>query len=284
MRVITQLKKNGFYKNLGLDLSVLSLCPSMKAQILRSTIAKQSTVQARDLVPEFKQELKPGSYEILRWEHAPNGHQRVTFAEKQGRHQTWLIWGDDIECEGESRKIQLKVPYYSQRDNQSSEWWRQCNTSSHAMVLNYLKPGSVASDDDYFQRFVRPIGDTTDWNVHTQALKRFGIESEYRQDLDFADLEKSLMLGFPVAIGVLHKGSIAAPAGGHVLVITGMDEEKGIFYANDPWGVGFSYADHNGRSVEYPMYPSLDRRWLADGERSGWGRLITAVDGKAAKL
>lgn len=256
----------------------------MKAEIIRSTIAKQSTVQAKALAPQFKCELKPGTYDIDRWEYAANGHQKVTFAEKWCGHQTWMIWSDDIQCDGEKSIIELKVPYYSQRDNQSSEWWRQCNTSSHAMLLNYLKPGSVASDDDYFQRYVRPVGDTTDWGVHTQALKRFGIESVYRQDLDFGNLKKSLTLGFPVAIGVLHKGPVAAPSGGHILVIIGMDEEKGVFYANDPWGTGFSYADYNGKKVEYPMYPSLDRRWLADGDKSGWGRLITAIDGKLTGL
>lgn len=249
----------------------------MQATVIRQTIAKQSTAQSKSLPPEFKAELKPGQYEIIRWEYAAGNHQRVTFQEKIGDFQTWLVWGDDVDCPGENRTVQLKVPYYSQRDNQSSEWWRQCNTSSHAMLLNFLKPGAVASDDDYFQRHVRPYGDTTDWGVHSQALKRFGIESEYRQNLDYGDLEASLLKGYPVAIGVLHKGPWNAPAGGHVLVITGMDKQRGIFFANDPWGGGFAYADHNGRGVEYPIFPSLDRRWLADGDRSGWGRVILSV-------
>lgn len=256
----------------------------MQATVIRTTIAKQSTVQAKDLAPQFKAELKAGNYEIIRSEPAVNGHQRVTFTSKISNYQTWLVWGDDITCPNDSKKVQLKVPYYSQRDNQSSEWWRQCNTSSHAMILNYLKPGSVASDDDYFRRYVDPYGDTTDWNVHTQALKRFGIDSVYRQDLSFGDLERSLSLGFPVAIGVLHKGTIAAPAGGHILVIVGMDTDRSVFYANDPWGVGFSYVDYNGQGVEYPMYPSLDRRWLVDGDNTGWGRIITAIDGKPTGL
>lgn len=256
----------------------------MHAQIVRSTIAKQSTVQARDLAPQFKTELSPGCYTIDRWEWAPAGHQRVTFAAAIAGYKTWLLWGDDIQCEDESTAINLKVPYYSQRDNRSPEWWRQCNSSSHAMILNCIKPGSVASDDEYIQRYVTPHGDTTDWAVHTRALRRFGIESVYLQDLDFADLEKSLLLGFPVAIGVLHKGTISMPAGGHVLVITGMDKQKGLFYANDPWGEGFCYSNHNGKNVAYPINPTLERRWLVDGENSGWGRLITAVDGKLTTL
>lgn len=256
----------------------------MQVKIIRATVAKQSTAQARHLAAQFKAELKPGNYDVIKWDYAPNGHLRVTFANKVGDYQTWLLWGDDIVADNQGKRIQLKVPYYSQRDNESSEWWRQCNSSSHAMILNFLKPGSVASDDEYVRTQVNPHGDTTDWGVHTRALKRFGIDSEYRQDLDFDDLEKSLTLGFPVAIGVLHKGSVANPAGGHVLVITGMDKDKGLFYANDPWGEGFAYTNHNGQNVEYPVNPTLERRWTADGNNTGWGRLITAVDGKPTGL
>lgn len=256
----------------------------MQARILRSTFAKQSTVAAKDLAPEFKAELAPGLYDIIRWEWASSNHQRVTFKEPINGKQTWLVFDDHIECPNEKKVIKLKVPYYSQRNNESLEWWRQCNSSSHAMLLNSIKPGSVASDDDYIAKHVTGKGDTTDWNVHTQALRKYGIESVYRQDLSAADLERSLELGYSVAIGVLHKGSVAAPAGGHVLLIIGMDKEKGIFYANDPWGVPFAYVDFNGADVEIPYYPSLDRRWTVDGERTGWGRLITAVDGKKTGL
>ncbi|GAB4384323.1 MAG: hypothetical protein Kow00121_47660 [Elainellaceae cyanobacterium] len=255
----------------------------MKAKILRSTIAKQSTVQAKKLDPQFKAELQPGSYDIISWEHTAAGHQKVTFAEKIGAYQTWIVWGDDIECEGEDKQIQLKVPYYSQRDNWVQPG-RTCSSSTHAMLLNFLKPGSVASDDEYFRKFIGTWENSTDWSFHTRALKQFQIESVYRQDLDFKDLERSLELGYPVAIGVYHKGPIFAPMGGHVLLIIGMNKAKGVFYANDPWGEGFTYFNHNGQNIEYPINPSLDRRWLADGPNSGWGRLITAINGKPTGL
>ncbi|HEY9660098.1 MAG TPA: C39 family peptidase [Allocoleopsis sp.] len=257
----------------------------MQAKILRTTIAKQSIAQAKELAPPFKTELKPGTYDILQWDYTAAGHQKVTFAQPIANYQTWIIWGDDIECEGEEKQIRLRVPYYSQRDNLEDPS-RTCSTSSHAMVLNFLKPGSVASDDEYFRKFVKPYGPkaSTNWDVHTTALQQFGIKSVYRQNLDFADLERSLELGYPVAIGVLHKGTLATPEGGHVLVIVGMDKARGIFYANDPWGEGFKYTNLNGEGVEYPINPSLDRRWMPDGHGSGWGRLITAIDGKPTGL
>lgn len=255
----------------------------MQAKVLRNTIAKQSTVQAKDLAPQFKIELKPGTYPITRWEYTAAGHQKVTFVEKLGNYQTWMIWGDDIECEGEDKQIHLKVPYYSQRDNLEQPS-RTCSSSTHAMLLNYLKPESVASDDEYFTRFIGTWENSTNWDFHTTALEKFGIQSVYRQNLDFEHLYRSLELGYPVAIGVLHKGTLTTPDGGHVLLIVGMNKAKGIFYANDPWGNGFDYSDTNGEGVEYPINPSLMNRWLADGESSGWGRLITAVNGKLTGL
>lgn len=257
----------------------------MQATVLRSTIAKQSTEQAKRLDPKFKTELNPGTYEIIKWNYAENGHQTVTFSQKISGYQTWMVWGDDIECDGEPKHIHLKVPYYSQHDNLRQPA-RTCSSSTHAMILNYLKPDSVASDDEYFQKYVSPYGDSPQWSVHTEALKRFGIESVFRTDLDFDDLFHSLELGYPIVIGVCHKGPITQPDlnSGHVLAIVGMNRADGVFYANDPWGEGFEYTNKNGQGVQYPIYPSLERRWLVDGSKSGWGRLITAVDGKPTGL
>lgn len=255
----------------------------MQAKILRTTIAKQSTELAKNLAPQFKTELQPGSYDILRWTYSANGHLKVTFPQPVAGYQTWLIWSDDIECDGEKRNIHLKVPYYSQRDNLVAASVI-CSTSTHAMILNFLKRGSVASDDEYFQKYIQTSENSANWDIHTVAYRQFGIESVYRQNLDYEDLYRSLELGLPVAIGVLHKGSISAPAGGHVLAIVGVDEANNIFYANDPWGEGFDYTNTNGEGVQYPTNPSLDHRWLADGANSGWGRLITAIDGKPTGL
>jgi hypothetical protein len=45
----------------------------MQAKILRTTIAKQSVAQAKELDPQFKAELQPGSYNILNWTYAAKG-------------------------------------------------------------------------------------------------------------------------------------------------------------------------------------------------------------------
>ena len=180
---------------------------------------------------------------------------------------------------GQPRKINLSVPYCSQRDN-LEDWWRTCNSSSHAMLVNFLKPGAIAGDDDYCQRFVKGRFDSTDWDGHTTALRKLGIESVYRTDLDYKDLDRSLEAGYPVVIGVLHKGSLKAPTGGHVIICIGRDANRTGYTCHDPWGVGFSYSDTNGQGVFYPK-SSLDARWIPG---NGYGRIVLSVDGKGTGL
>lgn len=189
--------------------------------------------------------------------------------------------------------IKLKVPYYTQVDNRSQAM-RTCNSSTHAMLLNYLKPGSVKSDDDYWKKFVQPYGDSTDHNVHTQALREHGIESLWRTDLDFEHINRSLNVKIPVAIGVAHRGNVYTPIGGHIILVVGRKDggnarsiNDDVYYVHDPLGAGFEYTSvtlGKGAYQEYPVIPSLVNRWQVEGARSGWGRVITAIDGKPTGL
>lgn len=185
--------------------------------------------------------------------------------------------------------MQLDVAYQSQRDaagKAADYWWHMCNSSCHAMLIDFLKPGLIsdpahdagmAIDDYYLNEFVTPFGDSEDHNVHTAALQELGIESYWSQELSYADIDRSLAVGIPMPIGVLHRGSVWAPEGGHIILAIGKDGEGYRF--NDPWGYGFAYSDQNGANVFYPKKPSLNNRWLVDGPNAGWGRIITAIDG-----
>lgn len=180
--------------------------------------------------------------------------------------------------------ILLKVPYYSQRDNVNQPE-RTCNSSVHAMLLRYFKPDAVKSDDDYWNRFVAPYGDSTDHAVHTEALAKHGIVSEWRQDLDFKHIDRMLAAKMPMAIGVAHRGTVYNPVGGHIILVIGAvygsatTRNDDVFVCNDPWGKGFDYTSPIGGLVEYPVVPSLKNRWLVDGANSGWGRIIRSVNG-----
>ena len=74
----------------------------------------------------------------------------------------------------------LPVPYYPQTYNYRDAN-RTCNSSSCAMCLEYLKPGTLkgAKGDDAYVQKVFAIGDSTDHTVQTKVLESYGIKSHF---------------------------------------------------------------------------------------------------------
>jgi hypothetical protein len=172
----------------------------------------------------------------------------------------------------------LNVPYFPQTDNYRDAN-RTCNSSSCAMCLEYFKPGTLKGskgDDAYIQK-VFAIGDTTDHDVQTRVLKNYGITSEFRYNLGFADLDRELSAGRPVAIGILHRGSLSAPTGGHICVVIGKSPDGKSYICNDPYGdlmTGYTTPVTNGKGAKYPV-EVLKYRWLEKGkDKTGWGRIF----------
>jgi len=170
----------------------------------------------------------------------------------------------------------LNVPYFPQTDNYRDAN-RTCNSSSCAMCLEFLKPGTLKGskgDDAYIQK-VFAIGDTTSHEVQTRVLKDYGVNSEFRYNLGFTDLDRELAAGRPVVIGILHRGTLSSPTGGHILVVIG---KKGDDYiVNDPYGSlndGYTGPVTNGKGVQYSV-EVLKYRWLDKGkDKTGWGRIF----------
>ena len=170
----------------------------------------------------------------------------------------------------------LPVPYYPQTDNYRDAN-RTCNSSSCAMCIEYFKPGTLKGpkgDDAYVQK-VFSIADTTDHIVQTKVLASYGIKSNFSYSLSFADLDKELAARRPVVIGILHRGSLAAPTGGHMVVVIG---KKGQDYVvNDPYGSlndGYTGSVTNGKGAVYKK-SDLTYRWLENGkDKTGWGRIF----------
>jgi len=175
------------------------------------------------------------------------------------------------------KEINLNVPYYNQVDNYRDAH-RTCNSSSCAMCLEFLKPGTLkgAKGDDAYIQKVFTIGDTTDHSVQTQALASYGVKSEFSYNLGFSDIDKSLSAGKPVVIGILHRGSLSAPTGGHMVVVRGKTA-KGDYYINDPYGSlndGYTGPVENGKNCVYTK-DVLIHRWLDHGaDKTGWGRIF----------
>ena len=169
----------------------------------------------------------------------------------------------------------LDVPFYPQTDNYRDAN-RTCNSSACAMCLEYFKPGTLVGSkgDDAYIRKVFSIGDTTDHTVQTKALESYGIKSSFHYSLTFADLDRELADGRPVVIGILHRGTLSNPTGGHMLVVIGKTP-SGDYVVNDPYGSlndGYTGSVTNGRGAIYKK-SDLARRWCPKGN-DGWGRLF----------
>ena len=144
------------------------------------------------------------------------------------------------------------------------------------MCLSFLKPGAIKGDDDYIRK-VFAIGDTTDHEVQTKVLASYGIKSHFSYNLGFADIDRELAAGRPVVIGILHRGPISAPTGGHMCVVIGTTPDLKGYYINDPYG---SLNDNYTGPVEHghkTIYTKevLKYRWLDKGNPgTGWGRIF----------
>ena len=174
----------------------------------------------------------------------------------------------------------LKVPYFSQRDNYTDAS-RTCFSSSCAMLLEFLKPGTLPGpkgDDAYLKR-VFSIGDSIYPAVQTQALASFGLKTKFVTNATFSQLDSQLWQNKPVPIGILHKGPANAPSGdGHWIIVIGKKEDSsapgGAWYVvHDPWGEithsSGTYQSVNGESKLYSK-SLLKSRWTVEGDGSGY--------------
>jgi hypothetical protein len=172
----------------------------------------------------------------------------------------------------------LPVPFYPQTDNYRDAD-RTCNSSACAMCLEYFKPGTLKGpkgDDAYVQK-VFQIGDTTDHLVQTKVLASYGIKSSFSYSLSFADLDRELAASRPVVIGILHRGPLSNPTGGHMVVVIGKTSDGKFYICNDPYGSlndGYTSSVSNGKGVKYSV-DVLKKRWIPDGPKSGWGRIFS---------
>lgn len=172
----------------------------------------------------------------------------------------------------------LNVPYYPQTDNYRDKD-RTCNSSACAMCLEYLKPGTLKGPrgDDAYVKKVFAIGDSPDHGVQTKVLKSYGVDSKFTQNMSFSDLDKELQNGKPVVLGILHRGPLTKPYGGHMIVAIGKNKD-GDYVVHDPYGSlndGYTGPVTNGKRVVYKK-SVLEYRWLTQKvDGTGWGRTFS---------
>lgn len=174
----------------------------------------------------------------------------------------------------------LKVPYFSQRDSSTEHALRMCFSSSCAMLLETLRPGTLkgANGDDIYLGRVLRYGDTTDAGAQLKALASFGVEAQFSRSAGWGTVRAQIDKGIPVPLGILHKGPVSAPqGGGHWIIAIGYDRDDALI-VHDPFGeidlLSGAYVNNWGARLRYSR-KNLGPRWMVEGEGSGWAILAT---------
>jgi len=163
----------------------------------------------------------------------------------------------------------LDVKWQSQNDNTSGTGYRECFSSSCAMLAMFW--GKIANDDAY-NRVRRVFGDSTNAEAQLRALRELGLDAHFWTDGRPEAIEAEINAGRPVAVGWLHKGPVTMPGGGgHWTVIVGYTPTHWIH--NDPNGEAQlargGYTDNcNGYRQAYSR-KNWNPRWMPGGS-GGW--------------
>jgi len=203
-------------------------------------------------------------------------HQREGIKQLYGQMQLALLDDEHVWIQTYRNKPEasvsnpLDVPYQSQNDNASGTGYRECFSSSCAMVAMFY--GKIKNDDAY--NLVRQkYGDSTDAQAQVRALRSLGLEANFITNATTQDVKTAIDAGRPVPCGWLHHGHISNPSGGgHYSVVVGYTDSAWIM--NDPNGeanlTAGGYTNNlNGDHLSY-SFKNWNPRWVVEGEGSGW--------------
>ena len=176
---------------------------------------------------------------------------------------------------------QTHVPYFHQLDNKSGRGYRECFSSSLAMIAAFY--GKVKTDDEY-NRIRERFGDTTSITAQIQTLRSLGLHAEFRQDADGSLVEAELAAGRPIALGFLHHGDMSrgeppmcdSYGCGHWLVAVGFNRDD--WTVHDPRGLpdiekGGHSGRYGGKNAKVSRQ-AFKQRWEVEGSGTGWVILV----------
>lgn len=162
----------------------------------------------------------------------------------------------------------LRVPYYRQLDSATDQGRRMCFSSSCAMLVEFLKPGTLAgpNGDDQYLRVVQRYGDTTQYPAQLKALEHFDVKADFVQNADFSLLRRQIDAGIPTPCGYLHRGPVESPiGGGHYCIVIGYSPGRVI--VNDPLGepdlISGATLGGSGAGLSFSE-KNFGRRWMVE--------------------
>lgn len=208
------------------------------------------------LTPEQRRQLEPGG--IL-------------------YEQTWKLAGQQTPP-----TAARSMPYYSQVDSATDQGLRMCFSSSNAMLVEALRPGTLhgANGDDQYLRVVQRYGDTTEVGAQLAALRHFGITARFSEKANWQDLLAAQGKGELISLGFLHRGPVSAPTGGgHWLAVTPGGVAPEHLIVNDPYGeidlVAGGYLNRQGKALRYSR-KNFEPRWSVKQEGGRWRPALNA--------
>jgi len=159
----------------------------------------------------------------------------------------------------------LKVYPYRQLDSETDQARRMCFSSANAMLVEFLKPGTLRgpNGDDQYLRTVQRYGDTTSVPAQLKALAFYGIKARFVDSASPATLEQQINRGIPIPCGYIHRGKLERPTGGgHWLTVIGFTGKELIVH--DPLGrpdlQNGTTIGSNGLNARLPR-DLFSRRW-----------------------
>jgi len=169
-------------------------------------------------------------------------------------------------------KIELNVPYFSQRDNPRVSW-ATCNVTSIAMVMHYhgirSKSGGQLEDELLqwcYNNYSGVSSPQTDNGILVELVQAYGFDGEFTTTRSWAQVKNELNNGRPVVVGGLFTHS------GHIVCIIGYTP-KG-YIVNDPWGDATTgYGNTEGNRVFYPN-GYMSKMCCPEGDGNIWAHFI----------
>lgn len=199
-------------------------------------------------------------------------HQKAAWEKLEALTPPYILdrFKEDFRNGPKNAENPIQLVYFYQNDNLSGTGYRECYSSSCAMLAANF--GKVKTDDEY-NRIRQRFGDSTDTAAQLAALSSLGLKPRFSVDGGVDDLKAEIDAGRPVGVGWLHTGPVTYPSGGgHWSVVVGYTDTGLIMH--DPNGeadlVNGSYCNNNNGKFIHYSYKNFRPRWEADGPNTGW--------------
>lgn len=251
---------------------------SLSVKAVQDTTFKALPRQSADLPDDQKFAVQKGSELKIAWYKKVGNHVTFQLETPVNGRFSWFGFERHIQIIEDGRvkedfadkpPYSKTPPFWNQLDNYRDPH-RTCNCSATAMALKKLG-ANIVSDDEFVERVFR-YGDTTDHSVVDMVCEKYyGIKTAFTYTATFGDLDRKLKTVGVVVLGILHRGSIFSPYGGHMITV--FDKEGGNYVCHDPYGSlmnGYTGPATDGRAVRYSKQ-QFEARW-APNVSDGWMR------------